>query len=74
MRIHPITHHSIAEFLDPVVAGGPEHGGSTTTAIFSGIYDGGAGTENVALSPLPFAALAGFPEDTSVADVTWFFN
>ncbi|KAF7366211.1 hypothetical protein MVEN_00498300 [Mycena venus] len=57
-----------------IVAGGPEHGGSTTTAIFSGIYDGGAGTENVALSPLPFAALAGFPEDTSVADVTWFFN
>ncbi|KAJ7096810.1 hypothetical protein C8R44DRAFT_889415 [Mycena epipterygia] len=48
--------------------------GETVTAIFSGIYDDGAGTENVALSPTAFAALAGFPEDTSLSPVTWSFE
>ncbi|KAJ7698330.1 hypothetical protein B0H17DRAFT_1050790 [Mycena rosella] len=48
--------------------------GQTTTAVFSGIYEAGAGTENVALSPSAFAALAGWPEDTSLSPVTWSFN
>ncbi|KAJ7458539.1 hypothetical protein FB451DRAFT_1182727 [Mycena latifolia] len=47
--------------------------GQTTTAVFSGTYDAGAGTQNVALSPAAFAALAGSPEDTSLSPVTWSF-
>ncbi|KAJ7458551.1 hypothetical protein FB451DRAFT_1273420 [Mycena latifolia] len=45
----------------------------TTTAVFSGTYDAGAGTEDVALSPAAFAALAGHPQDTSISPVTWSF-
>ncbi|KAJ7141785.1 hypothetical protein C8R43DRAFT_1200840 [Mycena crocata] len=46
----------------------------TVEAVFSGIYDAGAGTENVALSPRAFADLAGFPEETALAPVTWSFK
>ncbi|KAJ7081194.1 hypothetical protein B0H15DRAFT_855351 [Mycena belliarum] len=46
----------------------------TTTAVFSGIYDAGAGTENIALSPAAFDALAGNPEQTSLSPVTWSFK
>ncbi|KAJ7124623.1 hypothetical protein C8R43DRAFT_958674 [Mycena crocata] len=46
----------------------------TVPAVFSGIYDAGAGTENVALSARAFADLAGWPEDTALAPVTWSFN
>ncbi|KAJ7245919.1 hypothetical protein B0H12DRAFT_1127163 [Mycena haematopus] len=48
--------------------------GQTTDAVFSGYYEAGAGTENVALSPAAFAALAGFPEETSLSGVTWSFD
>ncbi|KAF8134087.1 hypothetical protein K438DRAFT_1883654 [Mycena galopus ATCC 62051] len=43
-------------------------------AVFSGYYDAGTGTEDVALSPAAFAALAGFPEKTSLAPFTWSFD
>ncbi|KAJ7081199.1 hypothetical protein B0H15DRAFT_473021 [Mycena belliarum] len=46
----------------------------TTTAVFSGIYDAGAGTEDIALSSAAFAALAGHPEETSLSPVTWSFK
>ncbi|KAJ7905861.1 hypothetical protein B0H13DRAFT_1881133 [Mycena leptocephala] len=45
----------------------------TTTAVFSGIYNAGAGTDNIALSPDAFAALGGAPEDISHSPVTWSF-
>ncbi|KAJ6616353.1 hypothetical protein B0H10DRAFT_1400212 [Mycena sp. CBHHK59/15] len=48
--------------------------GKSIPAVFSGIYDAGAGSQNVALSPTAFAALAGFPEETSLSPVTWSFN
>ncbi|KAJ7430947.1 hypothetical protein B0H11DRAFT_2133433 [Mycena galericulata] len=47
--------------------------GETTTAVFSGIYVAGEGTEDVALSPSAFAALAGWPQETSLSPVTWSF-
>ncbi|KAF8175984.1 hypothetical protein K438DRAFT_2044635 [Mycena galopus ATCC 62051] len=46
--------------------------GQTTTAVFSGTYDA-AGPEDIALSPEAFAALAGFPQETSLVGVTWSF-
>ncbi|KAJ6484292.1 hypothetical protein DFH09DRAFT_1211446 [Mycena vulgaris] len=45
-----------------------------TTAVFSGIYDAGADTQDVALSPTAFAALGGFPEETEHSPVSWSFN
>ncbi|KAF7343631.1 hypothetical protein MSAN_01983800 [Mycena sanguinolenta] len=50
------------------------YGGETTDAVFSGYYEAGAGTENVALSPEAFAALAGFPDEVSLSPVTWSFD
>ncbi|KAJ6483252.1 hypothetical protein C8R45DRAFT_1099531 [Mycena sanguinolenta] len=47
--------------------------GQTTDAVFSGYYDAG-GAEDVALSPEAFAALAGWPEETSLSPVTWSFD
>ncbi|KAK7045096.1 hypothetical protein R3P38DRAFT_3177327 [Favolaschia claudopus] len=46
----------------------------TVDAVFSGYYEDGAGTENIALSPAAFAALAGFPWETSLAPVNWSFD
>ena len=34
----------------------------TVDAVFSGYYDDGEGTEDIALSPAAFAALAGHPD------------
>ncbi|KAF8129704.1 hypothetical protein K438DRAFT_1948478 [Mycena galopus ATCC 62051] len=51
---------------------GPPGEAQTTTAVFSGIYDAG-GPEDVALSPDAFAALAGWPYETSLEGVTWSF-
>ncbi|KAJ6474001.1 hypothetical protein C8R47DRAFT_1199562 [Mycena vitilis] len=48
--------------------------GQTVDAVFSGTYDEGEGTENIALSPAAFAALAGFPEETSLDGVAWSFD
>ncbi|KAJ6477284.1 hypothetical protein DFH09DRAFT_1162514, partial [Mycena vulgaris] len=48
--------------------------GQSVVAVFSGIYDAGAGTEDAALSPTAFAALAEFPEESFLAPVTWSFN
>ncbi|KAJ7702164.1 hypothetical protein B0H14DRAFT_3527309 [Mycena olivaceomarginata] len=47
--------------------------GQTTTAVFSGYYDAGAGTQNIALSASAFAALDSNADDTSIAGVTWSF-
>ncbi|KAJ7905859.1 hypothetical protein B0H13DRAFT_1881130 [Mycena leptocephala] len=46
----------------------------TVDAVFSGYYDAAAGTENIALSPAAFAALAGFPEETSLSPIIWSFD
>ncbi|KAF8144341.1 hypothetical protein K438DRAFT_1992897 [Mycena galopus ATCC 62051] len=46
--------------------------GETTTAVFSGTYDAG-GSDDIALSPAAFAALAGSPFETSLHGVTWAF-
>ncbi|KAJ7652474.1 hypothetical protein DFH06DRAFT_1331101 [Mycena polygramma] len=45
--------------------------GQNTTAVFDAIYDDGAGTDNIALSPEAFAKLAGWPGETSLTPVTW---
>ncbi|KAF7325130.1 hypothetical protein MKEN_00556600 [Mycena kentingensis (nom. inval.)] len=52
-----------------------EYGGKTTTAVFSGFYDSNPGNDlqDCALSPLPFAALAGHPWDVYLEGVTWEF-
>jgi hypothetical protein len=41
--------------------------------VFSGYYDAGAGTQNIALSAAAFAALDSNADDTSIAGVTWSF-
>jgi hypothetical protein len=46
----------------------------TVDAVFSGYYDDGEGTENIALSPAAFAELASFPEETLLSPVTWSFD
>ncbi|KAJ7823725.1 hypothetical protein B0H14DRAFT_2689307 [Mycena olivaceomarginata] len=47
---------------------------NTVDAVFSGYYDDATGTENIALSAAAFAALAGHPEETSLAPVAWSFD
>ncbi|KAJ7837099.1 hypothetical protein B0H13DRAFT_1912696 [Mycena leptocephala] len=46
----------------------------TVTAMFTGIYNAGAGTTNVAFSPGAFAVLEGGPSETSLSPVTWSFE
>ncbi|KAJ7732378.1 hypothetical protein B0H14DRAFT_3517675 [Mycena olivaceomarginata] len=41
--------------------------GQTTTAVFSGYYEAGAGTQNITLSASAFAALDTNADDTSIA-------
>ncbi|KAJ7110620.1 hypothetical protein C8R44DRAFT_883751 [Mycena epipterygia] len=49
-------------------------GERTSAAVLDAIYDTGAGTENIALSPAAFAALSpGFINQTSLSPVTWSF-
>ncbi|KAJ7900889.1 hypothetical protein B0H13DRAFT_2336306 [Mycena leptocephala] len=50
------------------------HLDQTVDAVLSGYYDDGEGTENIALSPAAFAALASFPEETLLSPVTWSFD
>jgi hypothetical protein len=42
--------------------------------VLTGIFDGGAGTQNIALSPSAFAALGGSPGETSITSVVWAWN
>ncbi|KAJ7445294.1 hypothetical protein FB451DRAFT_1293056 [Mycena latifolia] len=49
------------------------YNGKTTTAIFSGIYNAGAGTQNVALTDSPFDVLRDNSTQTSLSPVTWAF-
>ncbi|KAJ6594980.1 hypothetical protein B0H10DRAFT_447999 [Mycena sp. CBHHK59/15] len=50
------------------------YNGKTTSAIFNGIYDAGAGTDNIELSSVAFAALEDNPTQTTLSPVTWVFN
>jgi hypothetical protein len=47
---------------------------NTVDAVFSGYYDDAIRTDNIALSAAAFAALAGHPEETSLAPVAWSFD
>ncbi|KAJ6514076.1 hypothetical protein DFH09DRAFT_46476 [Mycena vulgaris] len=49
------------------------HNGKSTTAIFNGIFDTGAGTQNIQLSQTAFTAIEDSTTDTSLS-VTWAFN
>ncbi|KAJ7617608.1 hypothetical protein DFH06DRAFT_100557 [Mycena polygramma] len=44
-----------------------------TTAVFTGTYDAGAGTQDIALSASAFSALDKNPGDTTLAGVSWVF-
>ncbi|KAJ7775928.1 hypothetical protein DFH07DRAFT_798873 [Mycena maculata] len=50
------------------------YSGETVDAVFSGTYSGGAGPEDIALSPLAFGAIAGWPEETALFPVVWYFD
>ncbi|KAF7351697.1 hypothetical protein MSAN_01602700 [Mycena sanguinolenta] len=51
-----------------------EYKGKAVTAILSGVFDDGDGTENIEMSPMAFALIADNPTDTTVGPVTWSFN
>ncbi|CAK5266480.1 unnamed protein product [Mycena citricolor] len=48
-------------------------GGVSTTAVFSGYFDGGEGTQNIALSPVAFTSISGTPQAVEMDDATWSF-
>ncbi|KAJ7454622.1 hypothetical protein B0H11DRAFT_2069227 [Mycena galericulata] len=50
------------------------YNGRTTPAVFNGIYNDGAGTQNVELSSAAFAALEDNAGQTTLSPVTWAFN
>ncbi|KAJ7182330.1 hypothetical protein C8R43DRAFT_1100824 [Mycena crocata] len=50
------------------------YNGKSVTAIFSGIFDAGAGTQNVELSDVAFAALEDNAGQTVLSPVTWNFE
>jgi hypothetical protein len=48
--------------------------GKSVQAIFNGRYDAGAGTQNIQLSSVAFAAIEDNSSQTSLSPVTWAFN
>ncbi|KAJ7692196.1 hypothetical protein B0H17DRAFT_1061573 [Mycena rosella] len=50
------------------------YNGKSVTAIYSGTYDAGAGTQNVALTATAFDVLEDNSGQTSLSPVTWAFN
>ncbi|KAJ7096809.1 hypothetical protein C8R44DRAFT_812301 [Mycena epipterygia] len=49
------------------------YNGKTISTVFSGIFDAGAGTENIALTPTAFALLEDNSSETTLSPVTWSF-
>ncbi|KAJ7721435.1 hypothetical protein DFH07DRAFT_946882 [Mycena maculata] len=50
------------------------YNGKTISAVFNGIFDAGAGTENIQLSEEAFAVLEDNSGETSLSPVTWEFS
>ncbi|KAF7359767.1 hypothetical protein MVEN_00701500 [Mycena venus] len=50
------------------------YNGKSVTAIYNGIFDAGAGTQNIQLSQVAFAQIEDDSTETSVSPVTWAFN
>ncbi|KAJ7159380.1 hypothetical protein C8R43DRAFT_1234085 [Mycena crocata] len=50
------------------------YNGKSVTAHLSGVFDAGAGTENVALGPFTFGVLADDSSQTTLSPVTWAFD
>jgi hypothetical protein len=48
--------------------------GKSVQAVFNGRYDDGAGTQNIQLSSVAFAAIEDNSSQTSLSPVTWAFN
>ncbi|KAJ7931075.1 hypothetical protein B0H13DRAFT_1960226 [Mycena leptocephala] len=51
-----------------------QYNGKSVQAIFNGRYDAGAGTQNIQLSSVAFAAIEDNSSQTSLSPVTWAFN
>ncbi|KAJ7358523.1 hypothetical protein DFH08DRAFT_848627 [Mycena albidolilacea] len=50
------------------------YNGKNVTAIFNGIFDNGAGTQNIQLSQIAFDQIKDNASQTSVSPVTWAFQ
>ncbi|KAJ7303732.1 hypothetical protein DFH08DRAFT_976905 [Mycena albidolilacea] len=50
------------------------YNGKSVAAIFNGIFDAGAGTDNIQLSQVAFAQVEDNSSETPVSPVTWAFN
>ncbi|KAJ6502800.1 hypothetical protein C8R47DRAFT_216311 [Mycena vitilis] len=48
--------------------------GESVDAVFNGIFDGGAGTQNIQLSQVAFDAIEDNSGETSLSPVTWAFD
>ncbi|KAJ7032168.1 hypothetical protein C8F04DRAFT_1396765 [Mycena alexandri] len=50
------------------------YNGKSIAAVFNGIFDDGAGTDNIQLSAFTFAQIEDNSGETSLSPVTWAFN
>ncbi|KAJ7676998.1 hypothetical protein DFH06DRAFT_1466330 [Mycena polygramma] len=48
--------------------------GKSVDAVFNGIFDAGAGTQNIQLSQVAFDAIEDNSGETSLSPVTWAFD